>query len=99
VTAGFGDMLGKVTSLADWEISRLLAGEPYCPAAPLILKGKKQTVQTTAPIALFADLELLCQAPQNMVTAGFGDMLGKVTSLADWEISRLLAGEPYCPAA
>ncbi|WP_326924426.1 sn-glycerol-1-phosphate dehydrogenase [Bacillus haynesii] len=67
--------------------------------APLILKGKKQTVQTTAPIALFADLDLLCQAPQNMVAAGFGDMLGKVTSLADWEISRLLAGEPYCPAA
>ncbi|MDN5386415.1 MULTISPECIES: sn-glycerol-1-phosphate dehydrogenase [Bacillus] len=67
--------------------------------APLILKGKKQTVQTTAPIALFADLELLCQAPQNMIAAGFGDMLGKETSLADWEISRLFAGEPYCPAA
>ncbi|MFT0802146.1 sn-glycerol-1-phosphate dehydrogenase [Bacillus swezeyi] len=67
--------------------------------APLILKGKKQTIQTTAPIALFADLELLRKAPQKMIAAGFGDMLGKVTSLADWEISRLLADEPYCPAA
>ncbi|QHZ47994.1 sn-glycerol-1-phosphate dehydrogenase [Bacillus sp. NSP9.1] len=67
--------------------------------APLILKGKKQTIQTVAPLALFADLEILRNAPQKMIAAGFGDMLGKVTSLADWDISRLLADEPHCPAA
>ncbi|ATH92722.1 glycerol-1-phosphate dehydrogenase [Bacillus glycinifermentans] len=67
--------------------------------APLILNGTKQTIQTSAPVALFADIELLRNAPQNMIAAGFGDMLGKITSLADWEISRSLADEPYCPTA
>ncbi|WP_253907805.1 sn-glycerol-1-phosphate dehydrogenase [Bacillus sp. WMMC1349] len=67
--------------------------------APLILNGKKQTIQTTAPLALFADINILREAPQQMVAAGFGDMLGKITSLADWEISRLLNAEPYCPTA
>ncbi|MGF7532318.1 sn-glycerol-1-phosphate dehydrogenase [Bacillus mexicanus] len=65
--------------------------------APLILYGKKTTIQTKAPVALFADVNLLKAAPQSMVAAGFGDMLGKITSLADWEISRHLAGEPYSP--
>ncbi|MCY8463913.1 sn-glycerol-1-phosphate dehydrogenase [Bacillus atrophaeus] len=63
--------------------------------APVILHGTKTTVQTKAPIALFADVDLLKSAPQPMVAAGFGDMLGKITSLADWKISHQLADEPY----
>ena len=66
--------------------------------APLIVNGTKQTIQTKAPLALFADIEVLRNAPQKMIAAGFGDMLGKITSLADWEISRL-RDEPYCPTA
>lgn len=58
--------------------------------APIILYGTKTTIQTKAPSALFADLDLLKAAPQSMVAAGFGDMLGKITSLADWEISGIL---------
>ncbi|GAA0131830.1 MULTISPECIES: sn-glycerol-1-phosphate dehydrogenase [Bacillus] len=66
--------------------------------APLILNGIKTTIQTKAPIALFADTNVLKEAPRSMTAAGFGDMLGKITSLADWEISRRLAGEPYSEA-
>ncbi len=55
--------------------------------APLILNGIKTTIQTKAPIALFADTNVLKEAPRSMTAAGFGDMLGKITSLADWEIS------------
>ncbi|KUP41560.1 sn-glycerol-1-phosphate dehydrogenase [Bacillus halotolerans] len=65
--------------------------------APIILYGTKTTIQTKAPSALFADLDILKSAPQPMVAAGFGDMLGKMTSLADWNISHQLAGEPYSP--
>lgn len=67
--------------------------------APLIIRGMKQTIQTAAPIAVFADIDVLTDAPQPMNAAGFGDMLGKFTSLADWKISRMLADEPYCPLA
>ncbi len=34
-----------------------------------------------------------------MVAAGFGDMLGKYTSLFDWKFGSLTAGEPYSQTA
>lgn len=65
--------------------------------APLIVRGVKTTFQMTAPIALFADLTVLKASPRKMTAAGFGDMLAKYTSLADWKFGHLVKGEPYCP--
>ncbi|MNU71230.1 Glycerol-1-phosphate dehydrogenase [NAD(P)+] [compost metagenome] len=63
--------------------------------APLIIRGVKTTVAAVPPIAIFADLDILVKAPQPLVAAGFGDMLGKYTSLFDWKFSHLTADEPY----
>lgn len=65
--------------------------------APLIVRGVKTTFQMSAPIAVFADLSVLKVSPRKMVAAGFGDMLAKYTSLADWKFGHLAKGEPYCP--
>jgi glycerol-1-phosphate dehydrogenase [NAD(P)+] len=67
--------------------------------APLLIQGFKQTIPACAPSAIFADLDILTKAPQTMVAAGFADMLGKFTSLADWELGRILFGEHYCSTA
>lgn len=64
--------------------------------APLIVRGIKTTYQTQAPIALFADTDVLERAPKELVWAGFGDVIGKFTSLADWAFGAIAAGEPYC---
>ncbi|MDR6878356.1 sn-glycerol-1-phosphate dehydrogenase [Bacillus sp. 3255] len=64
--------------------------------APLIVRGFKMTIPAIAPEAIFADLALLADAPQAMIAAGFGDMLGKHTSLADWSLGRVLLDEHYC---
>lgn len=63
--------------------------------APLIIHGVKITVICHAPIAIFADIDTLAHAPQAMIAAGFADMLGKLTSIADWRIGHLLWNEPY----
>jgi glycerol-1-phosphate dehydrogenase [NAD(P)+] len=63
--------------------------------APMIIEGVKKTVYCHAPIAIFADTQVLCAAPQAMIAAGFGDMLGKYTSIADWRLGQLLWDEPY----
>lgn len=63
--------------------------------APLIFRGVKQTIQTASPLAVFADLAVLSAAPKQLTAAGFGDILGKYTSLLDWKISHLIGGEPY----
>jgi glycerol-1-phosphate dehydrogenase [NAD(P)+] len=65
--------------------------------APLIVRGVKTTFQMTAPIAVFADIGILKASPRKMIAAGFGDMLAKYTSLADWKFDHLLKAEPYCP--
>ncbi|MBT2657187.1 sn-glycerol-1-phosphate dehydrogenase [Bacillus sp. ISL-18] len=65
--------------------------------APLIVRGRKKTFQMKAPIAVFADLIVLKNAPKKMIAAGFGNMLAKYTSLADWQFGHLVYGEPYCP--
>ncbi len=63
--------------------------------APLIIHGVKVSVYCQAPYAIFADINTLAHAPQAMIAAGFGDMLGKLTSIADWRLGRLLWHEPY----
>jgi glycerol-1-phosphate dehydrogenase [NAD(P)+] len=65
--------------------------------APVVIRLFKETAYAQAPVAIFADIQTLCEAPQDMIAAGFGDMLGKYTALADWRISHLLGGEPYNP--
>jgi glycerol-1-phosphate dehydrogenase [NAD(P)+] len=63
--------------------------------APLVIKGLKITAQTHPPRALFADLPTLCAAPRRMIAAGFGDMIGKYTSIADWRLGNLLWDGDY----
>ncbi len=63
--------------------------------APLILAGVKTTILCQAPVAVFADLDTLAHAPSELIAAGYGDMIGKITSLADWKLGSLLWEEPY----
>jgi len=65
------------------------------PGAPLVIARLKQTIPAQPPIAVFADLATLSHAPRPLIAAGFGDMLGKYTSLADWKLGQLLWDEPY----
>jgi glycerol-1-phosphate dehydrogenase [NAD(P)+] len=63
--------------------------------APIIIRGYKKTIVSIGPDAIFADLDVLTKAPKAMVAAGFGDILGKFTSLFDWTFGVLTNNEPY----
>ncbi len=63
--------------------------------ASLVIGRLKKTVGAHPPAAIFADLPTLCSAPRPMIAAGFGDILGKYTSLADWKLGHLLWDEPF----
>lgn len=67
--------------------------------APILVRGYKKTIAAIGPSAIFADLDLLAGAPQAMVAAGFGDMLGKYTSLFDWKFGACTRQEPYLEEA
>ncbi|HEY9077582.1 MAG TPA: sn-glycerol-1-phosphate dehydrogenase [Anaerolineaceae bacterium] len=63
--------------------------------APLVIRGYKQSIKCHAPEAVFADLQVLKESPRIMIAAGFGDMLGKYTALADWRLGKLILDEFY----
>ncbi|HVP21516.1 MAG TPA: sn-glycerol-1-phosphate dehydrogenase [Anaerolineaceae bacterium] len=65
------------------------------PTSPLIVAQVKQSFPGQLPLAVFAHLPTLCEAPAEMIAAGFGDMIGKATALADWRLGHLLWNEPY----
>lgn len=61
----------------------------------LVVRRLKQSVYSQAPVAVFADLDTLCAAPKAMIAAGFGDVVAKFTSVADWKLAALLWDGPY----
>lgn len=63
--------------------------------APMVVGRYKGPIQAHPPVAVFANLPTLCAAPREMIAAGLGDLLGKYTSLADWQLGALLYDEPY----
>lgn len=64
--------------------------------SPLILDGMKVTKPAVYPAAIVADTAIMKDAPMPMLTAGFGDIIGKYTALADWRLARDINGEYYC---
>ncbi len=65
--------------------------------AAMILGGMKETVPAGLPRAIVADVDVLKDAPMEMLAAGFGDVIGKYSALADWKLSTLVTGEKFCP--
>lgn len=64
--------------------------------AAMILKGMKETVSAGLPRAIIADVDVLKDAPLEMIKAGFGDIIGKYSALCDWKLSMEINGEYFC---
>lgn len=107
VLAGVGS--GAINDLGKYVAHQL--GMPYisvatapsmdgymAPISALLVDGVKVTYNTKAPDGVIADLTVLAGAPLHLVSAGFADVLGKLTSLRDWEMAHVLFDEYWCPA-
>jgi glycerol-1-phosphate dehydrogenase [NAD(P)+] len=98
---------GSINALCKLAADR--AGKPYAifatapsmdgfasASASVYENGFKLTFGALPPRMILADTEVLAAAPAYLKAAGFGDLLGKYTALADWRISHLVTGEYYC---
>ena len=65
-------------------------------SAPIIDNGFKSSYPAKSPEVIIADTKILANAPQELKSAGFGDMIAKYVGLIDWQISALLTNEYYC---
>lgn len=64
--------------------------------APIVNGGFKSTYAAKSPNVIIGDTKILANAPRELKSAGFGDMIAKYVGLVDWQISALLTGEYYC---
>ena len=65
--------------------------------AAMIMGGMKVTYSAHVPEAIIGDIEVLRNAPMEMIKSGYGDILGKYSCLNDWKLSRVVRGEYFCP--
>lgn len=65
-------------------------------SAPIVYNGFKSSYAAKSPDVIIGDTKILANAPSELKSAGFGDMVAKYVGLVDWQISALLTGEYYC---
>lgn len=64
--------------------------------AAMITGGMKVTYSAGLPYAIIADVNVIKDAPMNMIKSGYGDIIGKYSSLNDWKLSNVVNGEYLC---
>lgn len=62
----------------------------------LITNQLKTTYETHVPKAIIGDINILKDAPMDMLIAGVGDVLGKYVCLLDWKLASMIQGEYHC---
>ena len=64
--------------------------------AALIREGMKVTLNADVPKAIIADVNVLKNAPFDMIQSGYGDIIGKYSCLNDWKLAHVVNGEYLC---
>ena len=65
-------------------------------SSPIVCDGFKSSYPAKSPEVIIADTKILASAPNELKSAGFGDMVSKYIGLIDWQVSHLLTNEIYC---
>ncbi|MFH0796670.1 MAG: sn-glycerol-1-phosphate dehydrogenase [Candidatus Omnitrophota bacterium] len=64
--------------------------------AAFLSGGMKVTVSTQPAIGVIIDLNVIGNAPLDLIKAGFADSLAKSFANADWKMASFLTGEGFC---
>ncbi len=64
--------------------------------APIVDNNFKSSYQAKSPDVIIADTKILAEAPSELKSSGFGDMIAKYVALIDWKVSHIVSGEHLC---
>ena len=64
--------------------------------AAMIMGGMKVTYSAHVPEIIIGDIDVLKDAPMEMIKSGYGDILGKYSCLNDWKLARIVRDEYFC---
>lgn len=58
-------------------------------------KERKHSYEADAPAAIVADLDVIANAPYDLVSAGCGDLISNLTAVEDWKLGNAERDEYY----
>lgn len=64
--------------------------------APIISEGYKYSPVAHLCYGLIGDSDILATAPQDLIEAGYADIIAKLTALADWDLAVKVKDDYYC---
>ncbi len=64
--------------------------------AAMITDNMKTTFNARVPQVIVGDVDVLKDAPMDMIKSGFGDIIGKYSALNDWKLANVVNGEYIC---
>lgn len=92
-----GKILANTAALPYFIVATAPSMDGYASAtSSMTMDGVKISLPSKCPDVIIGDIEILKNAPLRMLQAGFGDMLAKYVSIAEWRISHEITGEYYC---
>ena len=92
-----GKILANLTGLPYFIVGTAPSMDGYASAtSSMNMDGVKVSLPSKCPDVIIGDIDVLKNAPLKMLKSGFGDMLAKYVSIAEWRISHEITGEYYC---
>ena len=64
--------------------------------AAMIMGNMKVTYNAHVPHTIIADVDILKDAPMEMIRSGYGDIIGKLSCLNDWRLAAAVNNEYFC---
>lgn len=93
-----GKLISKLTKTPYIIVATAPSMDGYASAtSSMDVDGLKTSVPSRCANVIVGDLDVLREAPVQMLISGLGDMLAKYVSICEWRISNLITGEYYCP--
>ena len=70
-----------------------LSNDGFCsPQSSLTLEGRRKSLPSAMPFGVVIDTEICLAAPEILWLAGVGDLVAKLTAVADWKLAFNAAG-------
>ena len=95
------DLVKRVSlevDIQNWCVVTAASVDAYSSATAAIeVNGFHNAVPARVSRIIVCDLDVIAKAPREMFLAGLGDLLAKYLAFLDWNLSRIMTGEHYCP--
>lgn len=92
-----GKILANVSNKTYFIVGTAPSMDGYASAtSSMSMDGLKVSLPSKCANVIIGDIDVLKNAPMNMLQAGLGDMLAKYVSIAEWRIANIITGEYYC---